>query len=396
MPPRSSLSALLLSVAVLIAGNGILNALLPMRGKLEGFSDVAIGLLGSAYFAGMLAGTLAAPALIARCGFVRAFVVLAASAVVIALAFPVAGTPAAWVGLRYAIGFVFSGFYAVIEAWLSLRSDDTNRGRSYALYQMCTFAGTAAGQQILAWIDPRSDILFSIAAGAFALAVLPLALSRAEPSAPPRTLRPRFGWLVRTLPTAVFAAFCVGAANGGFWSLAPVFGIGIGLSPARAATFLTAVIVGTAVSLYPVGRLSDGHDRRTLLAWFALAGAAIECALVVAGTLPFPVVAALGVALGASTMVLYMLAISHANDRAPPHHAVAVSSGLLFAYCAGAIVAPLVASCLMAWWGAGALFAQNAAIHLTLAAVATAARFRLFGAISPPSPPLNSRARRTA
>ena len=67
-------------------------------------------------------------------------------------------------------------------------------------------------------------------------------------------------------------------------------------------------------------------------------------------------------------MVLYTLAVSHANDRAGPAQAVTVSSGMLFLYCFGAILAPVLASALMARYGAVALFVQNALIHAALAA----------------------------
>ena len=366
MPAASSIVALLVSVLALIAGNGLLNTLVPLRAKLDGFGDVAIGLLGSAYFAGMLAGTLAAPALIARVGSIRAFSALAALAVMIALLYPVAIDPMAWVALRYGIGFVFAGFYAVIESWLSHRSSNANRGRIYALYQVVSYVGTAGGQQILAWVDPRSTALFSVAAGFFAVAMLPLAFTQAEPPPLPRTRTLRLGWLFRHVPVAAVAVLCIGAANGSFWALAPVYGLGLGLSPGQVATLVTAVVIGTALALYPVGRRSDRTDRCRLMVGFALAGIAVEAALASVGGLPFPVVALLGVALGATTMVLYTLAVSHANDEAGPDHAVTVAAGLLFLYCVGAIVAPLLASAAMARWGTWALFAQNAVAHAVL------------------------------
>ena len=62
MSPLSSIAALLFSVLLLIGGNALVGILTPLRARLEGFPEVTIGLLGSAYFAGMLAGTLAAPA----------------------------------------------------------------------------------------------------------------------------------------------------------------------------------------------------------------------------------------------------------------------------------------------------------------------------------------------
>ena len=397
MPTASSLSALLNSVLLLIAGNGLLNTLVPMQGKLQGFGDVAIGLLGSAYFAGMLAGTLAAPALIARAGYIRAFSAFVALSVVITLSFPAVVQPAAWVGLRYAIGFVFSGFYAVIEAWLTDRSDNSNRGRVYALYQIVTYAGTAGGQQLLNVFDPRSTALFSISAALFAVAILPMAFTTAEPPPRPRTISLRLPWLMRTAPVGGVSVLLIGCANGSFWSLAPVYGLSLGLSPGRVATFVTAVILGTALSLYPVGKLSDRMDRRKVMIVFALAGALAEGLLASASHFHFALITALGFAVGATTMVLYMLAVSHANDRAGPEHAVQVSSGMLFLYCSGAIVSPIFASMLMTRYGAEALFIQNGVFHLILVVFALwriatrdrAVGSRLVGGLGKPEPGLS-------
>ena len=391
------MSALLNSVLLLIAGNGLLNTLVPMQGKLQGFGDVTIGLLGSAYFAGMLAGTLAAPALISRAGYIRAFSAFVALSVVITLTFPAVTQPAAWVGLRYAIGFVFSGFYAVIEAWLTDRSDNTNRGRVYALYQIVTYAGTAGGQQLLNVFDPRSTALFSISAALFALAMLPMAFTTAEPPPSPRTISLRLPWLMRTAPIGGVSVLLIGCANGSFWSLAPAYGLSRGLSPGHVATFVTAVILGTALALYPVGKLSDRMDRRKVMIGFALAGALAEGLLASASHFHFALIAALGFAVGATTMVLYMLAVSHANDRAGPEYAVQVSSGMLFLYCSGAIVSPIFASMLMARYGAEALFLQNGVFHLVLVAFALwriatrdrTVRSRLVGGLGKPEPGLS-------
>ncbi len=366
----SSITALLTSVLLLIAGNGLINTLVPLRGKLEGFPDLALGLLGSAYFAGMLAGTLAAPGIIARAGYIRAFAAFVAGAVVLTLVYPCAVQPAAWVGLRYGIGFLFSGFYAVIEAWLSDKSNNANRGRIYATYQIVTYGATAAGQEILAIVDPQSPLLFSITAALFALAMLPMAFTQAEPPPKPRTVSLRLPWLHRTAPVATVSSFAIGCANGSFWALAPVYGLGLGFDPGQVAGFITAVIMGTALALYPVGRLSDRADRRLVLIAFSAVGALAEVALVLGSALPYGLVCGLGFAVGATTMVLYTLAVSHANDRAGPDHAVTVSSGILFLYCVGAILAPILASSLMAHYGSSALFVQNAVTHAALAGFA--------------------------
>jgi MFS family permease len=76
---------------------------------------------------------------------------------------------------------------------------------------------------------------------------------------------------------------------------------------------------------------------------------------------------ALGLAVGVTTFALYTLAISHANDRASASELMLISSGMLFLYCVGAILAPAIAAWMMRLFGPSALFAQNALIHLALA-----------------------------
>ncbi len=51
-----SVAAILVSTLIFLVGNGLLGTIIPVRAHLEGFSDFAIGLIGSAYFVGFVAG----------------------------------------------------------------------------------------------------------------------------------------------------------------------------------------------------------------------------------------------------------------------------------------------------------------------------------------------------
>jgi hypothetical protein len=51
-----SVGAILLSTLIFLAGQGLSGTLLPVRAHLADFSDFAIGLMGSAYFVGFIAG----------------------------------------------------------------------------------------------------------------------------------------------------------------------------------------------------------------------------------------------------------------------------------------------------------------------------------------------------
>ena len=71
----ASLFALLLSVFLLVMGNGLHGTLLPVRARLEGFSFTQIGLLGTVYFVGFLLGCLLSGRVIRQVGHIRTFAV---------------------------------------------------------------------------------------------------------------------------------------------------------------------------------------------------------------------------------------------------------------------------------------------------------------------------------
>jgi MFS family permease len=148
-----------------------------------------------------------------------------------------------------------------------------------------------------------------------------------------------------------------------------VFAVDIGLSPDRAPLFTSAIVVGSALGVFPAGVLSDRVDRRLVMAAVMIAGAACEIMLSRL-TAPGLWLIGLGFLVGLTTYSLYTLAVSLANDGASPHDMIFISVGLLFIYCVAAIAAPTVASVLMKNFGPQALFLQNAYVHMAVAAYA--------------------------
>jgi MFS family permease len=365
----SSIAALLCSVLLLIGGNALVGVTTPLRARIEGFPELTVGLLGSVYFAGMLAGTLAAPAIIRRGGHIRAFAAFVALSVVSVILMPVFVSPWAWLVFRALIGFVFAGLYAVIEAWINAKATNSNRGALYALYQIANFGASAGGQMTLRPLGPNGFSPFAAAGALLALAIVPMAMTSVDPPAQPRGVRPRLLWLIRMAPISCLAVLAAGAANGASFALSPIFAVGIGMSPDNAPLFTSAIVVGSALGVYPVGALSDRVDRRLVMAVAMTAGAACEIALS-RQTSPGAWLIALGFLVGVTTYSLYTLAVSLANDGASPHDMIFISVGLLFMYCVAAIAAPAIAAILMKDFGPQALFVHNCAVHIAIAAFA--------------------------
>ena len=383
MNALSSVAALLTSVLLLIGGNAMVGVLTPLRATLIGFSDLKVGLLGSVYFAGMLGGTLAAPAIVRRVGHIRAFSVFVAVAIVAVIMMPGWERPAAWMICRGALGFVFAGVYAVIESWINAKADNASRGALYGVYQIITFAASAGGQLALSAFAPDSFLPFSFAGALLALGIVPLAMTSVDPPVAPKSIRLRLPWLIRLAPVSALGTLIAGIANGALFALGPVYALQIGVAPAAVPLFTAAIVVGSALGVYPAGRISDQMDRRAVIVATMTASVIVEVTLASIRFSGAPLIV-MGFLIGLTTYTLYTLAVSHANDRAKLHDMVAVSAGMLFIYCVGAIVSPSLASLLMRHFGPAALFVQAALVHAIMAAFAL---WRLLADPDKPRPP---------
>ena len=66
--------ALFLGSALLMFGGGMQGLLLSVRGAEEGFSLLALGLIGTGWSVGFVAGSITVPMVVRKAGHIRAFV----------------------------------------------------------------------------------------------------------------------------------------------------------------------------------------------------------------------------------------------------------------------------------------------------------------------------------
>ncbi len=359
------ITALLIGVAFLLTGHGLLLTVVPLRATAEAFGSVEVGLLGSAYYLGFVVGCLLTPYLILRAGHIRAFAALIALAVVSALILPLAIAFWPWFAARVATGVSLAGLFMVIESWLNDRSSNENRGLVFSTYIAVNFVAIALGQLILASGDPLNFKLFLVAGMAIALATIPVVMTRSAQPAPIALVRFRPVELFRRSPVGVVGVTMIGLATGSFWTLAAVFAIGKGLSSDQAALFVGIAVMGGVMAQWPVGRLSDRLDRRVVLLALLIASAVIGISLAV---FPFGTTAILVIAfpLGATLHSCYPIAVAHTFDYADRSEYVQTSAGLLFANGLGSMAGPICSSALMGAIGAAGLFVFTALAQVGL------------------------------
>ena len=365
-----AVAALLLGGAILVMGNGLIGITLPIRLDLEGVRTEIAGLVLSAYYAGFVVGSFYGQRIIGRVGHIRAFAAFAGLLAASTLIYPLWFSPGSWAALRAINGFCMAALFAAIESWLNLRSTTESRGRILSFYMVATYLGSGAGQFLVNAWGVRGIELFCLGAALLSLSLVPVTLTHADG---PDMGQPRPLGLLRLLrisPLGVVGACGAGLLSGAFYSLGPIFGASEGLSVFEVSVFMGVMVFGSLALQWPIGRLSDRFDRRTVLLVMLLA-TALVCLLQYGwsvregGVLPMMILVGL---FGGAASTVYPLAVAHAFDWVARDRMVAASSGLLLAWAAGATAGPILGSLLMQRLGDAALFLFLALVALLLAA----------------------------
>ncbi len=362
MNPIAATWPLLLGMGVLMLGAGLQSTLLSLRGSLEGFGSPVIGAIMSCYYVGYLAGTSAAPRMLRQVGHIRVFAALAAVASAAVLVQGAFVRPVPWAAMRLLTGLCLAGIYVVAESWLNDRASSANRGRLLAVYMLVLYIGLGSAQFLLLLANPRSPAPFMLVSALISLAMVPIVVSaqQAPEIAAPRKVRYRD--LYRDSPTGVVAVSASGLISSIVYSMGPVYARLIGFSTGGVATFMAVSIFAAVATQYPVGRLSDRVDRRTVIAGVCLLATLAAGTLAAFGALPQPLLLALAGLFSGSAFTLYSLAVSHVNDKLESREMVAASSALLRLNGLAAAVGPLLAGTLIGAFGPPAYFATLAAL----------------------------------
>ena len=342
-----AIATLLLGIAVILAGNGLLGTLLGVRGEMEGFSSTTLGLVTAGYFAGFVAGTFVIPDVIRRIGHIRMFAALASIASVATLLHGMLVNPWAWFLLRLISGMCIVGLYIVIESWLNEQTDNEHRGHVFSAYMTTTLIGLGIGQILLMAGDINTLQLFAVGSVLLSLGLVPVALTRVQEPVLVEAQRLGLRNLYAISPLGVVGCVFSGLGAGAFWGLAPVMAAGIGLDPAGIAGFMGLTILGGVLMLWPVGRLSDRFDRRTVLMWVCVLAALAATAALVLSRLDTGWLLLGGFLYGVVGFSIYSLSAAHTNDHVDSDQVLEVASSLQLLWGAGAIVGPILAGILM-------------------------------------------------
>lgn len=336
------LIAPLLSLLILMLGNGLFTTLLTVRMQIEHVSTWYIGIMQGAYYAGMVLGSFLCEKFIVRVGHIRAFAAFASITTALAMIQGLVVVPFVWVILRLAMGYCIAGLYIVIESWLLAGTTLSTRGKVLAIYMMALYSGQGLGQFFLDWSDPKTLVPFCLVAILTALSVVPVT-STYEKS--PHLEEPSalsFLKLYQLSPSGVSGCFAAGLILGAIYGLLPLYTKDIGYTLSDVGMTMGLTIFGGMLLQYPLGHLSDKFSRRGVILTVVGLIALTSLAIIVCHHYKILFYSIIFI-FGGLSFTLYPLCISLACDHLDGGDVVAATGGLLLAYGIGATIGPMIA-----------------------------------------------------
>jgi len=366
---RAQIGTLILATSGIQLANGFFNTLISLRVAIENFEPTMAGLVLSSYFAGFTLAALRGGRIIERVGHIRAYAAFAGLVVAATATMPLITGALPWLILRTLVGFGCAGLFITTESWLNAKARPAERGRVFSVYMVGTFVALAVGQLLIGRARIETAAPFNAIVALFAVALVMVSTTRAEPPRSTAAGNLPFGQLMGAAPVAVAGGALSGLISSSFYALIPAWMQDEGIARETIAISMLVAVLGGLAFQVPVGRLSDRFDRRIVLAALGLGFAGSAGALVF---LPhsLPVVLPAAALLGGFMSTLYPVCVANAHDRLPEDRVVAVSSHLILVSGLGSIIGPLIGTNLMARFSIDGLLYFMAAAALLLAVLA--------------------------
>ncbi|MBV8474487.1 MAG: MFS transporter [Hyphomicrobiales bacterium] len=367
--PLAQIGILILATSIIQLANGFFGTFISLRVAIEDFEPGMSGLVLGSYFAGFTLGALRCERIIERVGHIRAYAAFAGMVVAATEAMPLLVGPLPWSILRAVIGFGCSGLFIATESWLNAKAEPSERGWIFSIYMFGTFLALALGQLLIGLAEVEAAGPFNAIAALFAVALVIVCTTRAEPPRWTASTSLPFRELVRAAPIAVAGCMLSGLISASFYSLVPAWMQDDGIVRETIATFMLIVVLGGLAFQIPIGRLSDHFDRRIVLTMLSFGFAAAAIAVV---NLPHSrsIILPAAALLGGFMSTLYPVCVANAHDLMPTDQVVALSGRLILLNGLGSILGPLIGASVMARFGIDGLFYFMAAAGLLLALLA--------------------------
>ncbi|MGC6484987.1 MAG: MFS transporter [Candidatus Puniceispirillales bacterium] len=361
--------SLFFGIFLFMAGNGLQGVLLGTRAEQLAFGDVMTGVVMGGYFFGFFLGSLLVPKLVSQVGHVRVFGALSGLASTSILIHALNDYAFLWLGMRIVTGFAYSGMYIVAESWINDKSSNETRGSMLSIYMIVNMMGLILGQLLISTSDPGSTGPFIIVSVLVSLAVVPILMTAAKVPEFNEPERVSLFRVYNVSPLAVIGMGMNGMASAVVFSMGAVYATKLGLTIDKVGLLMAMIMAGALILQYPIGRLSDYFDRRTVILIIQILATLAAVAGYFSESMHFYALLAASFIFGGLHTPLYSLFIAHANDFLTPRQIVGTASMLIMINGIGAIFGAPLVGYFMTIYGPAAFFPTIAVMHLIMTVI---------------------------
>ena len=360
---------LFFGIFLFMAGNGLQGALLGTRAEQLAFGDLTTGFIMAGYFSGFLLGSTWVPSLVSNVGHVRVFGALAGLASSAILVHAIFEFASVWIIMRFVTGFAYSGMYIVAESWINDKATNETRGGLLSVYMIVTMSGLILGLMMLSSGEPNSSDLFILVSIFVSVAVIPILMTAAKVPEIQEPEKVSIRRVYDTSPLAVIGMAMIGMSSAMIFGMGAVYATKLGLSLGEISIYMSAVMLGAMLLQYPIGKLSDIFDRRTVILIVQIMTIGASVIAYFAESMDVWIFIAAGALYGGIHTPLYSLYIAHANDYLTPRQIVATSSKLVMINGFGAVFGAPIVGYTMSVFGTSAFYLTQGAIHVIMSLI---------------------------
>ena len=333
-----ALAAIGTIVAVGVAVS-IMPPLLSLNLSDRGVSERTIGLLVATIALSAMIVTPIAPILARRFGTATSIAVLTPAAAAL--------VPLAWIihdlrilfPLVFVYGALITSCFVLSEYWINAVTPERRRGLVMGIYATVLSLGFATGPAIISIVGYNSIRPFFIGSMLLAFAGVPAILARKRSPRFRAEESPRFVSFIIAMPLATFGVFCFAMGESSGFAFLPLWGKALGYADYLVPMLASAMTLGNVVFQIPLGLFADRVDRRLILLFCGLVGAAGMAVGWAVASSPALLMMTLFV-WGGATAGLYTVGLAHLASRYRGNALASANAAFIFCYALGMLIGP--------------------------------------------------------
>ncbi len=342
--PIARITVPVIALSLYAIASGYLMSSLSLMLSDYGLESTLSSWLASAFYAGLLVGTLIIERVVAHYGHRNAFVLCLSVFIGTVLILPLIPISQVWLVARFVAGIAVAGIFVVVESWL-MSGEESQRAKRLAIYMCSLYGGSALGQLGIGVLGVIGGVPFIAIFTLLFSAVIVLLFGNVAAPASSHSQSLSFKQITNLSHSALIGCIVSGLTLGAIYGLMPVELSNRNISHDDIGGLMALIIMGGMAVQPIVTWLSRMIGQVLLMALFCLLGVA-SIALITLSQ-DFYVMASSLFILGMATFALYPIAINLGCRNMDASYLVSVTQIMLFCYSIGSVAGPIIADSFM-------------------------------------------------